>query len=242
MHARGVDGTTASLLVKAALQKLLKKEEEEAYTRSVYLKHGLNADGSSSSQRRKEKEEEEELPRRGTRLQGAYAKVTGYHDATSSCSSGACGMQDLQAFALALVATPVSWNDYTGGVMSDRHPGEQFIQGLWVPVDFAPVSPVKQYVPAFQVASIGVLLKWSVRSSVRVSADRAGRSLLPRVARSPLARMVAVVVMMPASTDAGLANSFCTPYVLSLSEETPSMGPTEKVVNIIGESAVLIGG
>ena len=36
----------------------------------------------------------------------AYAKVTGYHFATSSCSSG--GMPDLRAFAAALEATPVS--------------------------------------------------------------------------------------------------------------------------------------
>jgi len=58
-------------------------------------------------------------------LQGAYAKVTGYHYATTPCTSGACGKQDLQGLAAALEATPVSvcvnaenWNDYTGGVMS----------------------------------------------------------------------------------------------------------------------------
>merc|ERR1711991_157609 len=58
-------------------------------------------------------------------LQGAYAKVTGYHYATTPCTSGACGKQDLQGLAAALEATPVSvcvnaenWNDYTGGIMS----------------------------------------------------------------------------------------------------------------------------
>eukprot|EP00450_Noctiluca_scintillans_P034621 CAMPEP_0194549774 /NCGR_PEP_ID=MMETSP0253-20130528/95374_1 /TAXON_ID=2966 /ORGANISM="Noctiluca scintillans" /LENGTH=384 /DNA_ID=CAMNT_0039397207 /DNA_START=238 /DNA_END=1391 /DNA_ORIENTATION=- len=39
------------------------------------------------------------------RLQGAYAKVTGYHYATTPCTSGACGKQDLQALAAALEAT-----------------------------------------------------------------------------------------------------------------------------------------
>ena len=58
------------------------------------------------------------------------------------------------AFAAALEATPVSvcvtaefWNDVTG-VLSDRHPEEQFLHGLKMPVDFVP-SPVFQYVPRF---------------------------------------------------------------------------------------------
>jgi hypothetical protein len=59
------------------------------------------------------------------RLQGAFAKVSGYHYAVPPCTSGACGTQDLQGLAAALEATPVSvcvnaenWNDYTGGVLS----------------------------------------------------------------------------------------------------------------------------
>ena len=48
-------------------------------------------------------------------------------------------------------------------------------------VDFVLPPPVKQYVPRFQVLSIGVLLKWPVPSGSRVSSDRAGRSLLPRL-------------------------------------------------------------
>ena len=44
-------------------------------------------------------------------------------------------------------------------------------------------------------------------------------------------------------TDAGVAHSFFVPYVLCLTEETASMVcPTEKVANIIGVSAGLIGG
>merc|ERR1711916_378478 len=56
-----------------------------------------------------------------------YAKVTGYHYATTPCTKGRCRKQDLQALAAALEATPVSvcvnaenWNDYTGGVMSSK--------------------------------------------------------------------------------------------------------------------------
>ena len=55
--------------------------------------------------------------------------------------------------AAALEATPVSvcviaenWNDYTGGVTSDRCPEELFLQGLGMPVDFVPSSPVIQHV------------------------------------------------------------------------------------------------
>ena len=44
------------------------------------------------------------------------------------------------------------------------------------------------------------------------------------------------------STDAGLAISFYVPHVLCLTEETASVEcPTEKVANIIGVSAALIG-
>merc|ERR1719316_2039312 len=58
-------------------------------------------------------------------LQGSYAQVSGYHYATTPCTSGACTNQDLTAFAAALEKTPLSvcvnagaWNDYTGGVLT----------------------------------------------------------------------------------------------------------------------------
>ena len=57
-------------------------------------------------------------------------------------------------FVAALEATPVSmcviaenWNDHTGGVTSDRHPEVLCLQGIRMPVEFVPSSPVKQYVP-----------------------------------------------------------------------------------------------
>jgi len=58
-------------------------------------------------------------------LSGGFAKVSGYHYATTPCTAGSCEKQDLKAFAAALEHAPVSvcvnagsWNDYTGGVMS----------------------------------------------------------------------------------------------------------------------------
>merc|ERR1712005_46496 len=58
-------------------------------------------------------------------LSGSYAQVSGYHYATTPCTSGACTNQDLTAFAAALETTPLSvcvnagaWNDYTGGVLT----------------------------------------------------------------------------------------------------------------------------
>ena len=105
-----------------------------------------------------------------TRLQGAYAKVTGSYHATSSCSPGTCGKQVLQALVAALVATSVSvcvlpeyWNDFTAGYTSDRHPGEQSFLGLRLLVDFVLFSPVKQYVPR----SSWSYMRWSVLSRVR---------------------------------------------------------------------------
>merc|ERR1712178_17091 len=60
-------------------------------------------------------------------LSGSYAQVSGYHYATTPCTSGACDNQDLTAFAAALEETPLSicvnagnWNDYTGGVMTSK--------------------------------------------------------------------------------------------------------------------------
>ena len=57
-----------------------------------------------------------------------------------------------QVFAAAQAATPVSvcvtaesWNDFTGGVMFDWHPGGLFFRGLKMSVDFVP-SPVFQHV------------------------------------------------------------------------------------------------
>ena len=40
-----------------------------------------------------------------------------------------------------------TWNDYTGGVTSDKHRGEKFWQSLRLPTGFVPTSPVIQYVP-----------------------------------------------------------------------------------------------
>ena len=45
--------------------------------------------------------------------------------------------------------------------MSDRHPEEQFIQGLRMPVVFVPASPAIQYAPLF---SVGV--NWGVSELV----------------------------------------------------------------------------
>ena len=39
------------------------------------------------------------------------------------------------------------WNDFTVGVLSDRHPEEQFLHGHGMPVDLMPISPVEQYAP-----------------------------------------------------------------------------------------------
>ena len=50
-----------------------------------------------------------------------------------------------------------NWNDYTGGITSDRHPKVQFLQGLRMPVDFVPTSPVMQYVPRFSGGVRGVI-------------------------------------------------------------------------------------
>ena len=65
------------------------------------------ASSSSRPTRRKKKRKKKKLPRGGTRLQRAYAKVTGLHCSSSSCS-GACGKQVLQDSATALEATPFS--------------------------------------------------------------------------------------------------------------------------------------
>ena len=40
-----------------------------------------------------------------------------------------------------------NWNDCAGGVTSDKHPEEQFLQDPRMPVDFVPSTLVKQYVP-----------------------------------------------------------------------------------------------
>ena len=110
----------------------------------------------------------------GTRLQGAYAKVTGFHCASSSCSSVAWSKQVLQAFAAGLEAISASvcviaenWNDFSGGVMSDRHPGVQFFQVLRLLVVFVPTSHVKQYFP---LISGGVY--WGVTEVVSAAKDQ----------------------------------------------------------------------
>ena len=99
----------------------------------------------------------------------AHAKVTGYHNVVSSCSSGASGRQDLRAFAAALEATPVSacviadyWKNHTGGGTSDRHPEELFFR-VWMPVDF--VSSVKQHVLRFSLVLTGSSGHYSSGSS-----------------------------------------------------------------------------
>ena len=99
-----------------------------------------------------------------------------------------------------------NWNDYTGGGTSDRVSGCQWILGL--------LHLWNNTFLAFLGGFIGVLSRWSVTSSIRVSSDRAGRSLLLRrcshlvltsggfrvklswVARRPLSRTVLIVVMM----------------------------------------------
>jgi len=60
-------------------------------------------------------------------LQGSYAQISGYKYAVKPCTSGmSCDNQDLKGLANALEETPVSvcvnagtWNDYTGGVLSN---------------------------------------------------------------------------------------------------------------------------
>ena len=62
----------------------------------------LSSSSSAGKRRKRKKRRKRRLPRtsslRGTRLQGAYAKVTGLLFTSSSCSSGACGKHVLQAF------------------------------------------------------------------------------------------------------------------------------------------------
>ena len=164
--AEAIDGRTLRfLLKKLALMRRKVDEMEQAKEDDeewhVQLARGGPSIAPSSSHpvRRKRKKRRKKLPRssslRGSRLPRAYAKISVSINAFSSCSSGACGKQVLQAFAAALEATPVSvcvaaefWNDFTGGVLSDRHPEEQFFQDFKMPVDFVP-SPVFQYVPRF---------------------------------------------------------------------------------------------
>jgi len=64
-------------------------------------------------------------------LQGGYAKVSGYHYATTPCTSGGCTSQNLDDLKSALESTPVSicvnaasWNDYTGGVLTSAACGD----------------------------------------------------------------------------------------------------------------------
>ena len=156
----GVDGTTLRYLLKKSLAQKEAEEEEQERRREEKLRdfsksftrqqEGGGASGASSSShptRRKKKRKKKRRP-----APGAYAKATGSH--CSSCSSCACGKQVLQPFAAGLEATPVSvfvvavnWNDYLGGITSDRHPDQQFLQGLRLPMDLVPTSPVIQYVP-----------------------------------------------------------------------------------------------
>ena len=132
----------------------VEEEVKEAKPRALFFPSA----SSSSVGKRKKKRKKRKLPRGGPRLQRAYAVVTGLHCSTSSGSPGACVQLVLQAFAAALEATPIfvcvfadSWNFFAGGVMSDRRPEEQFIQGLRMPVAFVPASPVIQYVPRCSV-------------------------------------------------------------------------------------------
>ena len=115
-------------------------------------------------------------------LQGAYAEIFGYHYA-SSFPSGACGMPNLQAFVAALEATSVSvcmiaenWYGYTGGVTSDRHPEE----GLRMPVDFVPTSPVKHCVPRISGGVYSGVTEVVSAVKNQVSAAPVWRCLLPR--------------------------------------------------------------
>ena len=168
----------------------------------------------------------------------------------------------------------VNWNDYTGGVSSDRHPEEQYFQGLRMPVDFVPTSLVKHYVPRISGGDYWCVTEVVSSVSVKVSTDRAGRSLLPRRWHCSWCclRVDSAWISLCAqqitsctpstgtfgcygcdvgwtewacvhlSTDAGLAISFYVPHVLCLTEETASVEcPTEKVANITGVSAGLIG-
>ena len=81
-------------------------------------------------QRKKKK-----LPRGCTRLQCAYAKVTGSHFASSSCTSGAFAA----ALSPSVVVIAEYWNDYTGGVMSSAACGSSGARyqvhcvGNWLP-------------------------------------------------------------------------------------------------------------
>ena len=92
---------------------------------------------SAGTKRKRKKRKKKKLP------QFCYRVLTpmllGFHCSTSSCSSGACGKQVLQAFTAALEATfvPVcviadNWNDCAGGVISDRHPDEQCFMKQYV--------------------------------------------------------------------------------------------------------------
>ena len=132
--ADDVDGVTVRFLVSQAPKEKEEKEETERkmLARSSFVPPTLmkfSLCDRSLRRNRKKRKKKKKLPRGGARLQGAYAKVTDCHCSTSSCLSGACGKQVLQAFALE--ATPVfmwvsaqNWKDHTGGVTSDKHPEE----------------------------------------------------------------------------------------------------------------------
>ena len=79
----------------------------------------------------------------GTWLQGAYAEVSGCHFACSF-ARGACGMQNLQAFFVALETTPgsvcVTAEDCTTALAMSRPTSTQKSSSLTprMPVDFVP--------------------------------------------------------------------------------------------------------
>ena len=126
VHAHSSSWIPAAYEAEEAVKRVQEtlRRAEEALERA----RGLDQRKRKRKKKRKKRfPRSSALPRRvsGSRLrlllQSTYAKVTGYHLASSStpCTSGACGMQDFQAFATSLVATPVSvfgiaasWNDF----------------------------------------------------------------------------------------------------------------------------------
>ena len=68
----------------------------------------------------------------------------------------------------------------TAGLAASFHAEEQCLQGLRMPVDFVPISPALQTFLAFWWRQLGCQLGCSALSGVKVIADPAGCSRLPR--------------------------------------------------------------
>ena len=128
------------------------RHRSEGWTRSA---RRCSASLSAQLGRRKRKK----LPRtsslRGTRLQGAYAKVTGSHCASSSCPSGVSCKPDLPGLRGSVGGDTRLRVRYCRVLERPRPhwwlhvrqaPGVQSFQGLGLPVDFVPTSLVNQHV------------------------------------------------------------------------------------------------